>query len=499
MTRGERVCAFIERYIRIPEGDSVGNPLVLEEFQRRWILEVYDNPYGTRRAYLSISRKNGKTALLAALLLCAICGPEARWNTQIVSGAMSREQAAIVFDLAVKMVNLSPEMSRLIRIVPSGKRLIGLTRNVTFKALSADGKRQQGLSPVLAFLDEVGQVRGPRSEFISAITTSQGAYQDALLLVISTQAPSNGDLFSIWIDSQKAAPDPRVVSHVYSAPEDCDLMDRTAWFAANPGLGKFKAISDLEMDAKLATEMPSEEGAFRNLQLNQRVESVAPFVTRKVWESNGTDPGPLEGKRVYAGLDLSSVNDLTALVLVSEEGDIHCRFWLPKHGLIEKSKKDHVPYDVWAREGHLITTPGRAIEYKNVAESLRGIFDAYDIQTVGFDRYNMEHLKSRLREADFSDQELDKFKPFGQGWASMTPALRELEVKLLNGQLKHGNHPVLTMCAANARVDGESGARKFVKAKAHARIDGMVALAMAIGVMPTAEQAPAYQMFFIGG
>lgn len=470
----------------------------LEPFQRKFLKDIYDNPYGTRRAYLSIARKNGKTGLIAGILLAHLVGPEARLNTQIVSGAQSREQAGIVFDLAHKMVQLSPDLSKVVKVIPSSKRLIGLARNVEYRALSAEGKTAHGLSPVLAILDEVGQVKGPRDDFISAITTSQGAYAEPLLIAISTQAPTDADLFSTWLDAQKNSPDPRCVSHVYSAPEDCELDDKTGWYAANPALGKFKAISDLEKESKLAQDLPANEAEFRNYSLNQRVEASSPFVPKNVWMANAADPGDPTGKKVWCGLDLSAVADLTALILATEDGGIHSTFWLPDVGLVEKSKKDHVPYDVWKKDGHLQTTPGKAIEYEFVAEFLRGVFDRCDVQALAFDRYNMNFLKPWLVKAGFTDAELEKFIEFGQGTASMTPALRELEVRLLNKRLKHGNHPILNMCANNAVVVGESAARKFDKHKARGRIDGLVALAMAIGVMPSeAEKQAEFQMFFV--
>lgn len=153
LTRGQRVIAFIERYLKVPEGEFVGQPMLLEPFQKQFILAVYDNKGKTRRAYLSIARKNGKSGLIAGILLAHIVGPEAKLNTQIVSGAMSREQAALVFSLACKIINLSPEIIPLVRIVPSGKKLIGLARNVEYRALAADGRTAHGLSPSLAILD----------------------------------------------------------------------------------------------------------------------------------------------------------------------------------------------------------------------------------------------------------------------------------------------------------------------------------------------------------
>ena len=162
MTRAARIIEFIERYCVTPEGASVGKPLVLAEFQKQFLRDVYDNPNGTRRAILSIARKNGKSGLIAGLLLAHLVGPEAKQNSQIVSGAMSREQSALVFSLASKMVMQSPKLSSLVRIIPSGKRLLGLPLNTEYKALAADGKTAHGLSPVLAILDEIGQVRGPQ-------------------------------------------------------------------------------------------------------------------------------------------------------------------------------------------------------------------------------------------------------------------------------------------------------------------------------------------------
>ena len=290
LTRGGRVAAFIERYCRVPEGQHVGEPIRLADFQKKFIRDVYDNPAGTRRAYLALARKNGKSALLAGLMLAHIAGPEARLNTQIVSGAMSRDQAALVFNLACKMIQLSPELTKLTRIVPSSKRIIGLTRNVEYRALAADGKTAHGLSPVLAILDEVGQVRGPQSDFIDAIITSQGAHEAPLLMVISTQAANDNDLLSIWLDDARTSKDPRIVCHLYEAPKECELNDRAAWAAANPAIGLFRSLADVEEQAERAERMPSFEPTFRNLTLNQRVEMAAPFISKGVWTLNSHEP-----------------------------------------------------------------------------------------------------------------------------------------------------------------------------------------------------------------
>jgi len=481
MTRGERVCAFVEKYLKVPEGAKVGQPIKLAEFQRKFILDIYDNPAGTRRAYLAIARKNGKSALIACLLLAHLVGPEAKLNSQLVSGARSRDQAALVFALASKMVQLSPELSKLVRIVPSGKRLIGLAMNTEFRALAADGTTAHGLSPVFAILDEVGQVKGPQDDFVDAITTAQGAHDEPLLVAISTQAPTDADLFSVWLDDAERSNDPSIVCHVYTAPEGCELDDEAAWKAANPALDLFRSRRDVEEQAAQAKRMPAAENTFRVLTLNQRVNMVSAFVSPGVWKLGNGVPGELDGL-VYGGLDLSATTDLTALVLTCRKnGLVHVQphFWMPQDSVAEAARRDRAPYDVWVKQGFLRTTPGKVIDYDFVARDIGEICSGLTIGKLGFDRWRMDRMKGALERQGV---ELP-LEPFGQGFVSMSPALDALEADLLNGIVRHGGHPVLAMCAANAvAVPDPAGNRKLDKSKATGRIDGMVALAMAEGV-----------------
>ncbi len=506
MTRGERIIAFIERYLAVPEGRHVGKPMRLLAFQKRFILETYDNPVGTSRAYLSIGRKNGKTALIACLLLAHIVGPEARLNSQIISGAKSREQAALVFKLAQKMIYLSPELKKLTHITPSQKAIIGKVMNVEYRAISSEAGTAHGLSPVLAILDEVGQIKGPHDDFVEAITTSQGAHDNPLLIAISTQAATDNDLFSRWLDDAANNEDPRIVSHLYTAPADCSVSDREAWRAANPAMGDFRSVEDIEDLAARADRLPVEENSFRWLYLNQRIEATAPFISRAVWQACATPVAPLaDGAVVYGGLDLSQVSDLTALVLVSPRAsgllagqtagttwDVYPTFWLPGQGLRERAKADRVPYDIWESEGYLRATAGPVVDYAFVAHHLFEVCQRYDVRKIAFDRWNYAHLKPRLADAGFSQDQLDGddaiFEPFGQGFASMSPALSTLESAVLTECLAHGGHPVLTMCASNAVVQSDpAGNRKLAKNKSRGRIDGVVALAMAMSVAGTWE------------
>lgn len=489
MTRGERVIAFIHKYLKVPEGAKVGQPIVLAQFQRDFILAIYDSPRKVRRAYLAIARKNGKSALIACILLAHLVGPEAKLNSQIVSGARSREQAAVVFNLAAKMVQLSDELRKLVRIVPSNKRLIGLTMNTEYKALAAEGTTAHGLSPVLAILDEVGQVKGPQDDFIDAITTAQGAHEDPLLIAISTQAPTDGDLFSIWLDDAERSADPGIVSHVYTAPEGCEVDDEKAWASANPALGIFRSLEDVKEQAAQAKRMPSAENTFRVLTLNQRVNMISPFVSASVWKAGNGTPADWNDAPIYGGLDLSATTDLTALVLTQRQGElvmVRPYFWMPESTVAVAAKRDRAPYDVWVREGFIRTTPGAVIDYAFVAQDVADICGGLPLKLLAFDRWRMDRLKGEL---DRLGVELP-LQEFGQGYQSMSPALDALEADLLQERVRHGGHPALAMCAANAVVTRDpAGNRKLDKGKATGRIDGMVALAMAEGVEAMSQEA----------
>lgn len=491
LTRGEKVIEFIHRYIRVPEGKLVGRPMRLDAFQQEFVKAVYDNPHGTRLAILSIARKNGKSGLIAALVLAHIAGPEAKKNSQIVSGAQSRDQAALVFNLASKMVNQNPTLAKLVRIVPSGKRLIGLTRNVEYRALAAEGKTTHGLSPAVIVFDELGQVRGAKDDFVEALETAQGAYDDGLKFVISTQAPTDADMLSIWIDDAVRSNDKHTVCRVYAADEDGELLDPAQWAKANPALGSFRSRVEMEQAADKAQRMPSFESSFRNLYLNQRVNMVAAFVSPLVWKAGNGAPEALDGM-VYGGLDLSATTDLTALVLTCRKaGNLHVHpfFWMPADNVAEAARRDRAPYDVWVSQGFLRTTPGKVIDYDFVARDIGQICAGLDIAKIGFDRWRMDRMKGALERQGV---ELP-LESFGQGYVSMSPALDALEADLLNGAVLHGGHPVLAMCAANAvALPDAAGNRKLDKSKATGRIDGMVALAMAEGVEAMATETVAY-------
>lgn len=507
LSRAERNIAWIERHCKIPEGKHVGKPLKVAQFMRDDFSAIYNNVHGTRRAIISRARKNAKTVEAALIVLLHLAGPEAKVNSQLYSAAQSRDQASLLFNLASKMVRLSPTLRDFITIRESAKSLSCDELGSVYRALSADAPTAFGLSAALLVHDELGQVRGPRSDHYEALETSTAASEDPLSIVISTQAPTDSDLLSILIDDASAGHDPRTVLRLQTAPKDLDTFSLAAIEAANPALNIFMNKTEVLAMAEDARRMPARQSEYENLVLNRRVEANNPFVSEALWKSCGAPVLPFDKDLpVYCGLDLSETADLTAFVAIGRIGGVwhvKCVCWLPGDTILERARADRTPYDRWRDEGYIQAAPGKSVDYSFVAQWLWAEFQRYNIRTVAFDRWNFKHLKPWLLQAGFSEAKIEAhFREFGQGTASMSPALRTLEGEILNGRLAHGSNPVLAMCMANAVVEGgtkDSSVRKLSKRKSAGRIDAAVALAMAIGAAPMDESKPApqYKIFFV--
>lgn len=514
MTRGERNIEWIERFLYVPEGRFVGQPFKLRDFQKQDILTIYDSP--TRRAIICRGRKNAKTTEAAVLALLHLVGPEAKPNSQLYSAAQSRDQAGLVFRYAAKIVRFSPAIRSTVAIRDTAKELFCPELGTIYKALSAEAKTSYGLSPIFIVHDELGQVRGPRSELYEALETATGAQEEPLSIVISTQAPSDADLLSVLIDDAKTGADAKVKLILDTAPEDLDPFSDEAIRLANPAFGDFLNEAEVREQAESARRMPAREAAYRNLVLNQRVNMHSPFISRAVWEAcNGSvDEDVFRNHPVYAGLDLSARNDLTAFVMVCRDdaGIWHVRpeFWCPEVGITDRAHRDRAPYDVWAKDGFLHTTPGASVDFEYVAQRLAEIGSEMDLRAIAFDRWRMDYMVAAMKGIGIEHTVLQKIElqelpaglalvKHGQGYQDMPPALDGLEAELLNKRIRHGGHPVLTWCAANAVAErNAAGDRKLEKSKSTGRIDGIVALCMAMRVGLT-YSAPDTEAFSFSG
>lgn len=489
--RARKVVQFIENYLRVPEGAQAGRPVVLRDWQLDEVEKIYGNPAGTRRAILSFGRKNGKTAIAAMLLLVHLVGPEARQNGQLYSAARSREQASVLFRLAAAMVRQSPDLIGEVVIVESKKKMKCPVLGTEYTAMSRDAPTALGLSPVFIVHDELGQVKGPRDALYEALETATGAQTNPLSLIISTQAPSDSDLLSVLIDDALKGSDPRVVVSLYTASDDMDPFSEEAARAANPAFGDFQNAEETMAMAADAQRMSARENEFRNLILNQRVDASTPFISKGLWQSLLGTVAPFGDAPVFGGLDLSEVDDLTAMVLigwVDGKWQVRPYFWLPEEGLAARSRKDRLPYDVWVAEGHIETCPGRSVNYDWVARRVVDILRPLNVQRMAFDKYNWRHFQPCLVRAGAPASWVKEgddalFKGVLQTAAAMTAPLRSLESLVLDGKLVHGGNKAMTMCMGNAVVLKDNmGNRKLDKSTHTRRIDGAVSLAMAAGI-----------------
>lgn len=499
--------------LNVPSGKGQGKPIKLREWQKQFVRDVYaPNDRGVRRvrrAILSVARKNGKTALIAALVLCHLVGPESIPNGEIYSAATDREQAGQVFKFARQIVESDPDLhctpqtpDGLITVVPSTKTLLCKSNGSFYRALSAEAGTKHGLNPSVWIYDELAQARD--HELYDVLNTSQGARDEPLGFVISTQSPDPEHPLSKLIDDGLRANDRGIAVHLYAAPEDTDnLLDERAWAAANPAMGDFRKTEDIRALAQEAVRQVSKEPAFRNLYLNQRVDQTSPLIVRSEWKACQSDDeaecsaatGVLrKGERIYLGLDLSAKVDLTSLVGVSAEpGEdrIKAWHWKPKGYLADHSRRDAFDYVAMHASGWLDAAPGKVIDFGYVAQAISRISQEYEIVGIAYDRSRIDMLLKEFDHIGIDAYRDEKEKrdgairmvDWGQGFVSMAPAVDALEESVIQRRFKHDGNPVLGFCFANAVVQSDSaGNRKLNKAATRFRIDGSVACAMALGL-----------------
>ncbi|RDE09344.1 terminase large subunit domain-containing protein [Pelagibacterium lacus] len=327
LTRAERVIAFCED-LPITAGKLAGSQMELREWQREFIRDVYavddagNRP--VRTAVLSMGRKNGKTQLAAALALCHLLGPEAEPRGEVYSCALTRDQAAKLYAEMAAILQFHPELDDRCNVVRFTKQievLSGDGMGSIYTALSADAGSKLGLSPSFVVYDELGSA--PNRALFDAMDTASGARDNPLMMVISTQAADDHAVMSELVDYGIRCQDGDIVDPsfhltLYAAPQDADPWEPDTWLLANPAIGDFRSLEDVQRQAGQARLVPSKEAAFRNLILNQRVSSVSRFIHKAEWNANGGKPdlARLEGRQCFAGLDLGATRDLTAFVMV---------------------------------------------------------------------------------------------------------------------------------------------------------------------------------------
>lgn len=498
------------------KGGAAGQPIRLMPFQVLIILCFLgpEHPETGRRVVreglLTLARKGAKTTLIAAIVLALMVLEKANhglYGQEVVVGASDREQAGIMFDIINRFVLQDRVLgiSELFRSVPSRKHMTHKTTLTEFQVVSSDAYRSQGRNSAISVIDEIGNLpAGAASEFYSVLTSGYGAQKEPLTLLLSTQAPNDTHLFSQMVDRAKRANRGEETAagfagFVFDTPErlgkaTLDPHDERYWYLANPGLGVSPSLEDMRAESEKAKALPSLEAAFRNLRLNQRENLHAPLLSKSAWMScdQPVDYEALRGRKCWGALDLSSVRDLTAFVLVFEAGPgdegrmpVLPFFWLPGEGISVRQNELKVPLVLWQSQGFINCDSNKTIDYELIAAQIDVCISEYDVKGIGFDRWRIEDLKARLRERGLGSlcDDATFMQPIGQGFKDANGCIEALERAVLEGRLKHGAHPVLTWCSANAVVAVDpAGNRKWERVKSYGKIDGIVALAMAVRV-----------------
>lgn len=398
MPAAERVLAFMGT-LPIVSGLKAGERMELLGFQEQFVRGVYAETAGERAvrlAALSVARGNGKSGLLAGLSLAHLFGPMREPHGECYAAALDREQAGVLYRMVCAYIYETPWMAARVNIRDQFKEITDLESNSTWRALTSDARKAHGLAPSFWVADEVAQWRS--RELWDNLRTGMAKRRHALGVTISTQA---ADDHHFWSEMLDAEPSPTVYVQCHAAPADCALDDREAWAAANPALGEFLNETEFADAAAMAMRSPSFEPAFRLLNLNQRVAAEGRFLNAADWEANGEpfDPLDLEGERCFGGLDLSSTRDLTALALwFPDKGKLLAWHFVPADTIAERVERDRVPYNHWAEQGWITTTPGRATDRLAIARQLADIRGRYDVQGIAFDRWRFEDLGKLLSD-----------------------------------------------------------------------------------------------------
>lgn len=450
----------------------------------------------TRTVFLLLPRGNGKTEFAAAQLAYGLaCFPGAR---RLYSAAAAAEQAGLIYDAAASMIRQSPGLSARCSLRDSYRRIQYKPTGATYKALSADAETKHGYAAWLFIYDELHAARD--SLLLDALVGSQGKVDEPLQIVIST-AGNAGHVARdhvLWRLYQYACrvrdgevDDPTWVVRIYERPKDLDWTDERAWHAANPALGDFLRIEHLRTEAALAKEIPANEARFRQWYLNDwEVGAESRWISADLWARNAGEIPDLSGCECFAALDLSATRDTTSLVLVFRRGEFFFvlpYFWLPGPA-VEREREDHVPYPTWARLGFLTADGAPAVDYRAIVAKLAELATRYKIKAVAVDPWNALGVMQDLQRLGMTVVELR------QGYKSLTYPTKELEKILLAERLRHGGHPVLAWQAGNVVLERDAADNvKPNKAKSTDRIDGIVALIMALGLAVVQKPSSVYE------
>ncbi|WP_207715687.1 terminase TerL endonuclease subunit [Lacrimispora xylanisolvens] len=473
------------------KGKWSGKPFELIDWQEQIIRDIFGTlkPNGYRQfntAYIEIPKKMGKSELAAAVALLLCCG-DGEERAEVYGCAADRQQASIVFEVAADMVRMSPALSKRVKILSATKRIVFQPTNSFYQVLSAEAYSKHGFNIHGVVFDELHTQ--PNRKLFDVMTKGSGDARTQPLYFLITTAGS--DTKSICYETHQKAKDllegrkvdPTFYPVIYGADESDDWTDPKVWKKANPSLGITVGIDKVKAACESAKQNPAEENTFRQLRLNQWVKQAVRWMPMDKWDkcAFAVNEEDLLGKVCYGGLDLSSSIDITAFVLVfppEDEDDKYVvlpYFWLPEETLNLRVNRDHVPYDVWEKQGYLKTTEGNVVHYGFIEKFIESLGEKYNIREIAFDRWGAVQMVQNLEGMGFT------VVPFGQGFKDMSPPTKELMKLTLEEKVAHGGHPVLRWMMDNIFIRTDpAGNIKPDKEKSTEKIDGAVATIMAL-------------------
>lgn len=488
--RADHAVAFIQN-LKHTKGKWDGKPFLLLPWQEQIVRDIFgivkeDEKRQFRSAYVEIPKKNGKSELAAAIALYLLYG-DGEASAEVYGCANDRSQASIVFDVAKRMVEKCPALLKRSKIAAATKRIVNYRNAGFYQVLSAETGTKHGLNISGLVFDEIHAQ--PNRKLYDVMTKGSGDAREQPLFFIITTAGTDKE--SICYELHTKALDimnGRKADHsfypvIYGLSDEDDWNDEKNWYKANPSLGYTISIDRVRDAYREALDNPAEENVFKQLRLNIWTNSVVAWIPENIYDRGNLriDYPSLLGRDCFAGLDLSSTSDITALVLVfpprteEEKYIVLPFFWLPEETLELRCRRDHVLYDVWERQGYIFTTEGNVIHYGFIERFIERLGEKYHIIEIAYDRWNATQMVQNLEDMGFT------MVPFGQGFKDMSPPSKELYKLLMEGNIIHGGNPVLKWMAQNVVMRQDpAGNIKPDKEKSVEKIDGIVALIMGL-------------------